>query len=56
MVKPKMLVEEKCNFCGKPRQSVKHLVYANLTFICDECVTFAHDIINGKVTLKDKGT
>ena len=28
----------RCSFCGKPEKRAFHLVYANVAYICDECV------------------
>lgn len=36
---------EYCSFCGKTRDEVRKLVAGPSVFICDECVTLAHEII-----------
>jgi ATP-dependent Clp protease ATP-binding subunit ClpX len=37
--------DERCSFCGKNKNEVKHLVAGPIHFICDECVTLCGDII-----------
>jgi len=34
-----------CNFCGKPRTTVKKLIAGPNVYICDECVTISYNII-----------
>ena len=34
-----------CNFCGKPRNTVKKLIAGPSVYICDECVTISYNII-----------
>ena len=34
-----------CNFCGKPRNTVKKLIAGPNVYICDECITISYNII-----------
>jgi len=34
-----------CNFCGKPRNTVKKLIAGPNAYICDECITISYNII-----------
>ena len=35
----------RCAFCGRREQSVAHLVRARETYVCDECIAFAHEAV-----------
>jgi len=45
--------EKRCNFCGKPAQSVQRLFSGYNAFICDECVGLCTDVLT---TEKQKAT
>jgi len=45
--------EKRCNFCGKPAQSVERLFSGYNAFICDECVGLCTDVLT---TEKQKAT
>lgn len=36
-----------CSFCGKAEHDVKHLIEGDDVFICDECVSDCHTMLNG---------
>lgn len=40
--------ENKCSFCGIPQSSAYKLISGPNVFICDECVTTAHSLINNQ--------
>ena len=44
----------KCNFCGKGEDSVGSLFSAGNTNICDECVTYCHELLYGSSVPKPK--
>jgi ATP-dependent Clp protease ATP-binding subunit ClpX len=35
-----------CSFCGKNRNEVKKLIAGPDSFICNECISISHKIIN----------
>lgn len=45
-----MSLEKNCSFCGKPEAEVKRLVAAEDSYICDECVNLAYEIIHSDDT------
>jgi hypothetical protein len=36
-----------CSYCGKAKSEVNGMVHSNDIYICNECVTIAHDILFG---------
>lgn len=41
-------VLKRCNFCGKTENKVKNMFSSGSVNICDECVTFCYDILEGQ--------
>jgi ATP-dependent Clp protease ATP-binding subunit ClpX len=41
-----------CSFCNKNAKDVKKLIAGPSVFICDECITLCHDILNTPTTSK----
>lgn len=43
-----------CNFCGKTQLDVEKLISGNDVFICNECITLCHDILEQDSSEKKK--
>ena len=39
------MAEMKCDFCGKTRAEVRHLITGPAVAICDDCVIIAFEIL-----------
>lgn len=46
-------VDDKCSFCGSPRNAVSILIAGQDGFICDQCVGQAHMIVEEELKIKD---
>ena len=42
-----------CSFCGKNRNEVKKLIAGPNSYICNECISISHKIINDENTIDD---
>ena len=42
-----------CSFCGKKRTEVKKLIAGPSSYICNECISISHKIINEEDPLDD---
>jgi ATP-dependent Clp protease ATP-binding subunit ClpX len=50
-----MMADPRCSFCGQAKGEVKHMVHGmEQSFICDECVTIAQEVINTEKVSKSK--
>ncbi len=37
--------ENRCSFCNRPTNEVRHLIQGPGVFICDDCVRYCHEIV-----------
>ena len=51
MAKP---LKQHCNFCGRPEDEVKLLLAGVDSYICDECIERAHDILSEELSKRQK--
>ena len=42
-----------CSFCGKKRTEVKKLIAGPTSYICNECISVSHKIINEDDSLEE---
>ena len=42
-----------CSSCGKNRNEVKKLIAGPNSYICNECISISHKIINDENTIDD---
>ena len=46
--------ENSCSFCGRPESQVNLLISGVSGFICDECVSRAHQLLNEEIAHRSK--
>ena len=47
-------VIKRCNFCGKTEATVQNMFSAGSANICDECVVYCYEILEGNNLLNDR--
>lgn len=47
-------MQDKCSFCGRPRNEVGLLIAGTDGFICEDCASQAYDIVQEEMRSKSK--